>query len=82
MKTKEADIENDIAVLERQFESCIDNDKEALAEQLKVKKREFKNIIKYKTKGAIIRSKARWYDLGQPKSVAPGRPGQGCSETD
>ena len=65
MKTKEVDIENDISALERQLESCINNDKEALAEQLRVKKRELKNIIEYKTKGAIIRSKARWYNEGE-----------------
>ena len=29
-----------IAALERQLENCINNDKEALAEQLRVKKRE------------------------------------------
>ena len=54
MKTKEVDIENDISVLERQLESCINNDKEVLAEQLRVKKRELENILEYKTKGAII----------------------------
>ena len=62
MKTKEAGIENDISALERQLESCINNKKEALAEQLSVKKREVENIIEYKTKGAIIRFKARWYN--------------------
>ena len=30
MKTKEADIENDLAALERKLDSCINNDKEAL----------------------------------------------------
>lgn len=59
MKTKEVDIENDIAALKRQLESCINNDKEALAEQLRVKKWELENIIEYKTKGVIIRSKPR-----------------------
>ena len=64
MKTKETDIVNDISALERQLESCINNNKEALAE-LRVKKRELDNIIEYKTKGAIIRSKARWYNEGE-----------------
>jgi len=27
-----------------------------------VKRRELENIVKFKTKGAIIRSKARWYN--------------------
>ena len=30
-----------------------------------MKKRELENIIEYKTKGAIIRSKARWYNEGE-----------------
>jgi len=65
MKNKEADIESEIAALERELESCINNDQEALAEQLRVKKRELENIIEYKTKGAIIRSKARWCNEGE-----------------
>ena len=65
MKSKEADIESEIAALERQFESSTNNDKEVLAEQLRVKKIELENIIEYKTKGAIIRSKARWYNEGE-----------------
>ena len=65
MKNQEADIESEIAALERQFESSTNNDKEALGEQLRVKKIELENIIEYKTKGAIIRSKARWYNEGE-----------------
>ena len=65
MKNKEADIESEMGALERQFESSTNNDKEALAEQLRVKKIELENIIEYKTKGAIIRSKARWYNEGE-----------------
>ena len=34
-------------------------------EQSRVKKKELENIIEYKTKGAIIRSKARWYNEGE-----------------
>ncbi|KAL9964015.1 hypothetical protein ACROYT_G027586 [Oculina patagonica] len=65
MKNKEADIESEIAALERRLESSTNNDKEALSEQLRVKKIELENIIEYKTKGAIIRSKARWYNEGE-----------------
>ena len=65
MKNQEANIESEIAALERQFESSTNNDKEALGEQLRVKKIELENIIEYKTKGAIIRSKARWYNEGE-----------------
>ena len=65
MKTKETDGENDISALERQLESCINNDKETLAGHLRVKKRELENIIEYKTKRTIKRSKARWYNEGE-----------------
>lgn len=65
MKNKETDVENDIVALERQLENCTNKDKEALAELLRVKKRELESIIGYKTKGAIIRSKARWYNEGE-----------------
>ena len=50
MKYKEADVEREIATLEREFESFSNNDKEALAEQIRLKKVELENIIEYKTK--------------------------------
>ena len=56
MKNKATHIENDVAALERQLKNFINNDKEALAEQRRVKKRELESIIEYKTKGAIIGS--------------------------
>jgi len=62
IKHKEADVEREITTLEREFESFLNNDKEALAEQIRLKKMELENVIEYKTKGAIIRSKARWYN--------------------
>ena len=65
MKYKEADVKREIATLEREFESFLNNDKEALAEQIRLKKMELENTIEYKTKGAIIRSKARWYNEGE-----------------
>ena len=65
LKNKATHIENDIAALERQLENCINNDKEALAEQRRVKKRELESIIEYKTKGAIISSRARWHNEGE-----------------
>jgi len=65
MKYKEADMEHEKAALEREFESFLNYDKEALAEQIRLKKMELENIIEYKTKGAIIRSKARWYNEGE-----------------
>ena len=61
-------IESEITSLERQLESDSGNNKVALAEQLNIKKKELESIIEYKTKGAIIRSKARWYNEGEKNS--------------
>ena len=41
------------------------NDKEALADQLRMKKRELESIIECKKKGAIISSRARWHNEGE-----------------
>ena len=65
MKYKKADVEREITTLEREFESFSNNDKESLAEQIRLKKMELENIIEYKTKGAIIRSQSRWYNEGE-----------------
>ena len=67
MKNEEANIENVLATLERQLEQGVTN-KDALKEQIRCKKNELENIIQYKTKGAIIRSKARWYNEGEKNS--------------
>jgi len=42
---------------EKQLEQALNN-KHCLEEQIRCKKNELENIIQYKTKGAIIRSKA------------------------
>ena len=44
------------------------NNKDALEKHIRYKKNELENIIQYKTKGAIIRSKARWYNEGEKNS--------------
>ena len=69
MRKKEDIIENEIASLERQLEKDPgNNNKAALVDQLKLKKKELESIIEYKTKGAIIRSRARWYNEGEKNS--------------
>ena len=68
MRKIEDTIESEITSLERQLECDSGNNKVALAEQLKLKKKELESIIEYKTKGAIIRSKARWYNEGEKNS--------------
>ena len=67
MRKKEDLVESEIATLERQLEKDLGN-KAALKEQLKLKKKELESIIEYKTQGAIIRSKARWYNEGEKNS--------------
>ena len=67
MKNEEANIESALATLEQQLKQVV-NDKDALKEQVRCKKNELENIIQYKTKGAIISSKARWYNEGEKNS--------------
>ena len=70
MKTKkneEASIESALAVLERQLKQDVNNT-DVLEEQIRCKKNDLENIIQYKTKGAIIRSKARWCNEGEKNS--------------
>ena len=67
MKNEEANIESALAALEMQLEQGVNN-KDALEEQIRCKKNELENIILYKTKGAIIRSTARWYNEGEKNS--------------
>ena len=68
MKNKEANTERELAALERQLEQDVNNEKEVLEEQIRLKKNELESIMQYKTKGAIIRSKARWYNEGEKNS--------------
>ena len=70
IKNKEAELEAEISCLE----SLIDNnnlepkEKENIFETLDNKKKEFEQISQYKTKGSVIRSKARWYNDGEKNS--------------
>ena len=68
MRKIEDTIESEITSLERRLESDSGNNKVALAEQLKIKKKELESVIECKTKGAIIRSKTRWYNEGEKNS--------------
>ena len=61
MKNEEVNIESAIAALEVQLKQGVKN-KDVLGEQIRCAKNELENIIQYKTKGAIIRSKDRWYN--------------------
>ena len=67
-KNKGANTERELAALERQLKQDVNNDKGVLEEQIRLKKNELESIMQYETKGAIIRSKARWYNKGEKNS--------------
>jgi len=67
MRNGEANFESALAALEKQWKQGVNN-KGVLEEQIRCKKNILENIIQYKTKGAIIRSKARWYNEGEINS--------------
>ena len=56
--------------MQRQFESSSSNENEKIAilVQLEDKTRELEKIIEYRTKGAILRAKCRWYNEGETNS--------------
>jgi len=66
-KNEETNIESALSALEGQLEQDV-NHKDVLEEQIRCKKNELENIIQYKTKRAIIRCKARWYNEGEKNS--------------
>lgn len=70
MSRKEEELEKTINILQRQFESSSSNENEKIAilVQLEDKTRELEKIIEYRTKGAILRAKCRWYNEGEKNS--------------
>ena len=42
-----------------------DKDRESIWTELRIKKLQFEEIIAYKTQGAILRSKVKWYNEGE-----------------
>ena len=66
MKSKEVDLESNIANLQKDLDDNITEvDRETLTMQLEGYKQELEKLIEYKTKGSIIRSKTRWYNEGE-----------------
>ena len=65
--TKQAILENTISRLERELESLNleQQRKESILENLEALKLELEEIVKMRTKGAILRSKAKWYNEGE-----------------
>ena len=67
LKQKEYFLEKEVLALERKLEENNPSEphKEILLTELRIKKQQLKEIIGYKTQGAIIRSKVKWYNEGE-----------------
>ena len=66
-RQKEYILEKDISEIEKELDQqhLSEADKESLHVALKIKRQEMEEIIRYKTAGAILRSKIRWYNEGE-----------------
>ena len=65
MFQKQDDIEKTIKILEEQTANIDATDCQNVWSELEKKRRELETIIEYQTKGAILRSKSRWYNEGE-----------------
>jgi len=67
MLREEEGLEKKINILRRQTDSVCNNANEKLAIniQLEQKTKELEKIIEYRTKGALLRAKCRWYNEGE-----------------
>ena len=66
---REEELEKKINILQRQIDSGCNNANEKLAIniQLEQKTKELEKIIEYRTRGAMLRAKCRWYNEGENK---------------
>ena len=67
MKSLENRLENDTAPLEKRLheDNLSETEKNQILDELAARKLQREEISIHKTKGAIIRSKARWYNEGE-----------------
>ena len=67
MKSQENRLKNDIASLEKRLDEDIssETEKNQILDELAARKLQREEISIHQTKGAIIRSKARWYNEGE-----------------
>ena len=67
LKHKENLLEEEVSVLEKTLDDrhISDNVRECIQTELRMKKQQIEDIIAYKTQGAILRSKVRWYNEGE-----------------
>ena len=66
-RQKEHILEKDISAIEKELDQqhLSEADKESLHVALQIKRQEMEEIIRYKTAGAILRSKIKWYNEGE-----------------
>ena len=66
-KKKEVELEKKIAMLQKQIDNSNNNNNnpEHVKDKMKALKDEWEQIIEHRTRGAIIRSKTRWYNEGE-----------------
>ena len=69
-KNREEMLEREIALLEKQLDNAGNSNPSyhVVAERIFTLKKELENILEYRTKGAIIRSKSQWYNEGEKNS--------------
>ena len=70
MLREEEELEKKINTLQRQIDSVCNNANEKLAINIQLEQttKELEKIIEYRTKGAILRAKCRWYNEGEKNS--------------
>ena len=63
-------LEREIALLEKQLDNAGNSNPSyhIVAQRIFTLKKELENILEYRTKGAIIRSKSQWYNEGEKNS--------------
>ena len=73
MKSQESHLENDIASLEKRLDedNLSETEKNQIPDQLAARKLQREEISIHKTKGAIIRSKARWCNEREKYEIFP-----------
>ena len=71
MKSQKNRLENDIASLEKRLDEDNLSEKNQILDELAARKLQREEMSIHKTKGAIIRSKARWYNEGKKYEIFP-----------
>ena len=73
IKSQKNRLENDIASLEKRLDedNLSETEKNQILDELAARKLQREEMSIHKTKGAIIRSKARWYNEGKKYEIFP-----------